>query len=58
MFRFQHKYPQKFLDELAEAMGFEWIPVKASLIPRDLVKVQPLGPPCGKLYYINSKYEK
>ena len=57
MFRFKHKYPQKFLDELAEAMGIEWIPVKPSLVPRDLVEVKPLPPPSGKLYHLESKYK-
>jgi hypothetical protein len=57
MFRFQHKYPQKFLDELAEAMGIEWIPVIAGTVPRDTVKVQALPPPSGNLYYIEVKYK-
>ena len=57
MFRFKYKYSQKFLDELAKAMGIEWIPVKPTLVPKELVSEHPLPPPSGKLYYIETKYK-
>jgi len=55
MFRFKYKYPQKFLDELAEAMGIEWTPVKAHLVPKENISVKPLPPPSAELYYIEMK---
>jgi hypothetical protein len=57
LFGFQHRYPQAFLDELAKMMGIEWIPVNPTLVPKENISVQPLPPPCGKLYYIETKYK-
>lgn len=57
MFIFKYKYPQKFLDDLAKTFGFKWTPVKATTISKEKVKIQPLPPPSGTLYFMEVNYK-
>jgi hypothetical protein len=56
--KFQYKYPQEFLDNLAKSMGFEWTPVIAKLNNKDEIEVKPMGKPSGKLFYIETKQKQ
>jgi hypothetical protein len=53
MFIFKNKYPQEFLDRLADALGIKWTKVKPQLVDRDSFEVKPLPPPSGVLFYMD-----
>jgi hypothetical protein len=50
---FRHRYPQKFLDELAKSLGIEWTKVEFKCVPAENVPVCPSPPPAGILFYMD-----
>lgn len=55
---FTHRYPQSFLDKFAEIMGIKWSKVKFKIIDSEKIRIKPLSPPSGKLYYFDVKCGK
>jgi len=58
IFGFKNRYPQSFLDKLAKDLGFKWTKVKMETTPFKDVKVHPLPPPSGELYYMEMNHRK
>lgn len=54
-FVFQNKYPQDFLDRLAEKLGIKWTKVEATTVGAEKISVCSLPPPSGFLYYVDMK---
>lgn len=58
IFGFKHAYSQKFLDQLAKDLGFEWTPVVFKCIDKEKISVCPMPPPSGQLLYMDIEYKK